>query len=277
MLPECVHRGHNYVPPEHVISEIKNLNDDAMELARIGIRLGLQDSVIAQLISQSSEDNADFTHNQIRYAIASARSKAIFNTCNPKNSSAENLIADFEKMKELGEDMSYVALIHDGIDGEFKIRTPKGQPSKVSAPLMKNTIADIRKSMQLSNSQQVLLAFAWVSGEELSMVKRFPEMFMFDVTERTNIEKRGMFLATGIDGLGKIFIGLHCFMPNAQAVSYNWIYKVAIPTLWGNETVECVEVAITDGEDALYSPLQNQSDTSSPWNGIEVYRLVNVI
>ena len=67
-------------------------------------------------------------------------------------------------------------------------------------------IDDIRAQMSINNGQEILLAFAWISEEELSLVKRFPEFFALDVTERTNVEKRSMFLVTGQDGNNKLFI-----------------------------------------------------------------------
>ena len=57
-----------------------------------------------------------------------------------------------------------------------------------------------------------MLAFAWIMGEELQMVSKFPEMIIFDGTELTNKEKRGLFVGTGQDGHNKIFIALHSFM-----------------------------------------------------------------
>jgi len=62
-------------------------------------------------------------------------------------------------------------------------------------------------------------------------------MFALDVTERTNVEKCSMFLVTGQDGNNKLFIVLHCFMPNAQMDSFNWIYDYAMPLLIGEETL----------------------------------------
>ena len=62
-------------------------------------------------------------------------------------------------------------------------------------------------------------------------------------------------------------------MPNAQACSFNWIYKHALLELWKKEVVERVQVAVTDGENALYSPLLNESrKESSVWRNLEVYQ-----
>ena len=133
-------------------------------------------------------------------------------------------------------------------------------------------IDTIRENMSLNNGQEILLAFAWISEEELSLVKRFPDFFAMDVTERTNIEKRSMFLVTGQDGNNKIFIALHCFMPNAQMDSFNWIYDYAMPLLIGEETLLMNKVTITDGEDALYTPLVNQTEREGPWQNSKHYR-----
>jgi len=133
-------------------------------------------------------------------------------------------------------------------------------------------IDDIRAQMSINNGQEILLAFAWISEEELSLVKRFPEFFALDVTERTNVEKRSMFLVTGQDGNNKLFIVLHCFMPNAQMDSFNWIYDYAMPLLIGEETLLKNKATITDGENALYSPLVNQTEKLGPWQNSKHYR-----
>ena len=79
-------------------------------------------------------------------------------------------------------------------------------------------------------------------------------------------------MATGIDGFGKIFIALHCYMPNAQPASFNWIYVHVMPVLWGYENISKIKAIITDGEHALYDPLINLSSLpDSDWNA-SVYR-----
>jgi hypothetical protein len=118
------------------------------------------------------------------------------------------------------------------------------------------------------------LAFAWITGEELQMVSKFPEMIIFDGTEQTNKEKRSLFVGTGQDGNNKIFLALHSFMPNSQMSAFHWIYEYAIPCLWSLETITNNDVVITDGEDALYGPLENLSNTGTEWSGTLVMRLV---
>jgi hypothetical protein len=98
-------------------------------------------------------------------------------------------------------------------------------------------IKEIRDSMCLNETQQVLLSFAWISAEEKHILTKFPELIFLDGTEKTNKKKRSMFIATGIDGLGRIFMALHCFMPNAKAISFNWIYEHAFVELWGEDEI----------------------------------------
>ena len=47
---------------------------------------------------------------------------------------------------------------------------------------------------------------------------------------KTNLEK-GLFLTTGIDGNGKIHIGMHCCMQNIFMEPFGWIYEEAMISL----------------------------------------------
>ena len=128
--------------------------------------------------------------------------------------------------------------------------------------------------MNLNDSTEMLLAFAWISEQERLKVERFPEFCSVDVTEKTNFEKRGLFQATFIDGDGGTFIGFRSYLPNAQMSSYNWIYEHAMPELFSTEILKRIQVVMSDGEMALYQPIQNLSEISSPWSGVKVMRCV---
>lgn len=211
-----------------------------------------------------------------RYAIEKNDLNSVFEDfLDKKNneSSAEELINSFNRRIKSGEDIHYVALTHKAESGQFSITLPPGRPSKTTDEYSMN-IQEIRSSMKINDSQDVLLAFAWVTGEELELVRKFPELFMIDVTEKTNKEKRGLVIGTGIDGLGRIFSGIHCFIPNAKEDTFFWIYDVALRELWGEEIISKVQVIITDGESCLFSPVDELKISSSQWQGITRYRLV---
>ncbi|GFH62118.1 hypothetical protein CTEN210_18594 [Chaetoceros tenuissimus] len=267
------HNFHIQHSQEFIESKINLLSPDLLSFAETCFSLGLPTSVISHLCKAYSQNQSEFTDNQLRYKIMKERDKEIVKDLSQyKNlSSAEALINDFENCKE---EVYYCELIHSKKDGHLKITQSKGRPPKILhlSTEQQKSIDEIRKDMEINDGQDVLLAFAWVTAEELELVQRFPELQLFDVTMKTNSENRGLFLATGIDGLGKIFTGLHCFMPNSKASSYNWIYTEALVTLWGETTLRNVQTIITDGEDALYKPLENLSEVNLYWKNVCVYR-----
>ena len=106
----------------------------------------------------------------------------------------------------------------------------------------------------------------------MRLLRRFPEFLAGDVTERTNNEKRGLFLLTGKDGNNKTFIACHCYLPNSKMDTFDWLYRIAIPTLAGEKIILCNQVFLTDGEDALYSPYINLTLIESPWANSRHYR-----
>ena len=59
-------------------------------------------------------------------------------------------------------------------------------------------------------------------------------------------------------------------MPNSQMRSFGWVYQVAIPHLWSEENVRKVSVVITDGEQALYVPVENLACTGGAWKNTSV-------
>ena len=134
-------------------------------------------------------------------------------------------------------------------------------------------IKAVRESMNIRDKQSMLLAFAWITGKELSLLRRFPEFLCGDVTERTNKEKRGLFLVTGQDGNNKSFIASHCYLPNSKMDTFDWIYTHAIPELATTAILLGNEVFITDGEDALFAPFINSTKLlDGPWKNSFHYR-----
>eukprot|EP00979_Chaetoceros_neogracilis_P000993 scaffold191_cov273-Chaetoceros_neogracile.AAC.8 len=132
-----------------------------------------------------------FSPKQIAYLVSRHKAeKIVHNFKGEYQSSAEKLIAAFDSMIEQNVDIVYVAMIHSK-DDEYLLKTSKGRPQKVSKQTDLN-IEEVRKSMSINNNQSVLLAFAWITGDELRMLERFPELITFDVTEKTNNEKRSL-------------------------------------------------------------------------------------
>ncbi len=128
--------------------------------------------------------------------------------------------------------------------------------------------------MLISDETEVLLAVAWATSAEIDKVSRFPEFCSVDVTEKTNLEKRGLFQATFLDGCGGTFIGMRAYLPNSQMSAFNWIYEEAMSHLFGDKTIERIQVVMSDGETALYEPIQSLSLSHTAWKGVKVMRCV---
>ena len=265
------HKGHHQVNSLHILPSLSSLNDDAISTIMSLYESNMTPSAIAAIITKRYGQNTKiYSASQMSHVISK---KLAENLCEnyTSMSSAEQLLHKFDTLALSDASLQYVALIHSVQDG-YKIKLPHGRPT-----ISQNqdfSIDQIRNAMRVNNNQDVLLAIAWTTSYEVQMLKKFPELITFDVTEKTNNQKRGLFLGTGLDGNGQLYPCLHVFMPNSQIGSYGWIYDTAIPALWDLETIQNIRAIGTDGESALYTPIQNLINIGGTWRGIYLYRYV---
>jgi len=271
-LDLSMHNGHLKSKSEHISCSINDLDEEAIDMI-MGLHECQQSpSTIASAITRLfGHNNNIFTPSQIHYVITRRTTEM---ACEDYNnlSSAEQLLQKFDNAKH--DDVSklqYIALIHSVEDG-YKIKLPHGRPNKISNFNGDTNIDQIRESLRVNNHQDVLLAVAWTTEYERNMFKKFPELVTFDVTEKTNNQKRGLFMGTGLDGNGQLFPCIHVFMPNSQSSSYGWIYTHALPSLWGTSVIKNIEAIGTDGEHAMFSPLQNLINIGGDWDGVHLFR-----
>jgi len=81
-----------------------------------------------------------------------------------------------------------------------------------------------------------------------------------DLTFGTNLQKRPLFLVTGVDGSNKVKTFIRSFMPSKQAKAFRWVIGTAMPTLLGSSpesTFKNVHMIATDEEDALISTVRS--------------------
>mmetsp|Transcript_15000 Transcript_15000/g.28232 ORF Transcript_15000/g.28232 Transcript_15000/m.28232 type:complete len:809 (-) Transcript_15000:162-2588(-) len=261
------HNGHIAMPPEYIRTPLYMLleDKDSLQLLHQCKQHLATDPFVTAILRERTQLQS-IKPKQMQYLMSKLRAQELLTNNINNLSSAERLLKQFDDLVEGNEEINYVALIHS-FDQGYKLRVPKGRPSKECAGFSSMNIDNIRESMKIKEGQDILLAFAWTTKKEAEMAHKFPEIFMMDVTEKTNIEKRGTFVVTGIDGNNKIFIALHCFMPNGFMETYDWIYDYAFPLLVGEHVIEHNEIVVTDGEYALYDPLVNLSHVNSPWQG----------
>lgn len=101
---------------------------------------------------------------------------------------------------------------HSTGDGLFVVE--KGSPRRKLNPtdIPGLDAAEIRARLRLSDSKKLLLLFAWTVDDELRLFRMHPEVHSWDVTKKTNKEKRGLLMATGKDGNGRYEPVRHMFV-----------------------------------------------------------------
>ena len=105
-------------------------------------------------------------------------------------------------------------------------------------------------------------------GKEKEVMNKFRELFIIVVIENTNMEKIGLFMSTGIDGNGKMCMGIKCSMNNDILESSSWTYENGAIELGLQKAIEHMEIAISDQERSLYELTDNLSNVDSPHRGL---------
>ena len=84
----------------------------------------------------------------------------------------------------------------------------------------------------------------------------FSRFLSIYVTFGLNKERRSLLRICGVDGNLKVFPGFNCFMPSKQFCAFNWVCRVAIPTLVGVETLRYNSLITSDQENPLISGIR---------------------
>jgi hypothetical protein len=121
----------------------------------------------------------------------------------------------------------------------------------------------VRFARRVDDSQDLLLAFAWVLPEEHRQFSLYPFVAHIDGTNSTNKESRPLVTVTGRDALGNQFTALRAYLPNNQAWVFKWLFQTVFPTLLGTDALAHVVVFITDG-DSQETSLGNAIDALFP-------------
>lgn len=267
------HFGHVKMDTTHIPIKLSEMMEKQRPLIDACVKAKLNATQMAEVCRADIGENQGYISiNKCEYIKSTFDDIAVMCKSMDNNmSSAEKVIKMMDYMIESGKDLDYRVLIHSKEHG-INIRNPKGRPRKFDGDVL--SIDTVRKAMSIHEDKDVLLAIAWMTGEEKELITRFPEVISADVTERTNLEKRPLYLFCGLDGNRKIFPALHCFMPNSTTEIYEWIYEYAFLDMAGANVVERNEVFLTDGETAMYESLDNLKGTSSPWASTTLFRCI---
>ena len=178
----------------------------------------------------------------------------------------------FEKTQQLSPVTERAADTQDKISGSGFISevhshdSGKEEISKASDDMnllegeaqdMAKYVEGVRRARRVDDSQDLLLAFAWVLPEEHRQFSLYPFVAHIDGTNSTNKESRPLVTVTGRDALGHQFTVLRAFLPNNQAWVFKWLFQTVFPTLLGMDALARIAVFITDGDSQETSQLDN--------------------
>ena len=108
----------------------------------------------------------------------------------------------------------------------------------------------IREKLRVtSQNDKILLAFAWTDDESKLRFDMFPEVVAADCTNHMNREERPVMLFSGLDSNNKTFSHTWVFMPAESKWAFRWVIQVAMPTLHNQETLDNVQLFLTDQDE----------------------------
>ena len=128
-------------------------------------------------------------------------------------------------------------------------------------------VVNVKTNLWDTDDQSMLLAVAWVTDEELSLMQMFLEVWFMDVTLGTNKEGRCLFLVCGKNSNNKGFTGVSIFVPSEQHWMFDWIFMDCLPTLLSHVIVQHNTLCVTDEDPQMYGALRAQQLLGNPWKG----------
>jgi hypothetical protein len=73
---------------------------------------------------------------------------------------------------------------------------------------------EVREALLVDDSENILLAIAWVTNEGVRLFRLFPKVTFWDTQQMTNQERRPCFLGCDKDSEKRCFTYLWAFMPS---------------------------------------------------------------
>jgi hypothetical protein len=118
--------------------------------------------------------------------------------------------------------------------------------------------AEVREALKVDDSENILLAVAWVSDEEARYFHMFPEVSFADTAQKVNLEKRPCFIICGKDSENRSFSFLTAFIPSECRWVFQWLFSKAMPALLGGkESIDKIVLMMTDGDHNEYGPIED--------------------
>ncbi len=110
-----------------------------------------------------------------------------------------------------------------------------------------------------------LIDFA--SDEMIHMMNKFPEVFFTDGICSMNCQNKHLFLMVLKDANGEAHIGNISVLPSEKRWVFNEIFKTVFTKLYGESTIRCNRLMLTDEDSAEVEPIMNSIATIDAYHG----------
>ena len=251
------HINHLKVDPKHVVTHrselclvtkqtIKNLIESGSSNSSIMDYLSLKFNITTSM-SQISSFRNDMIIDIIKDHPSFTSSPYADNL-----SSVDRLIKLFESMKNV----TYVYVKHSMMSGFVTFTRTKSEKTLMSESIEAD-VNSWRKALQIGDSQDILVSFAWCHDDEKRQVVMFPELLSGDMAFGLNRERRNLIIFAGVNGNNEAYTAFRCWMPSKQSVAYQWAIGVALPSIIGENVTSRNKIITSDAEPALVTAFLN--------------------
>ena len=255
------HNNHIWINPIHLTMPKNTVSPSVMHSIECLISSGHDIPSIQLFVKDRYKENIDY---QTIYNLRMNSISSLLKACNekPYGTSVDKLIAIFKNTKSV----SFVYILHRANSGFVTFRKSRNQSlseyvsdfnSDINNQLSTKSISNWRGALSLSDSNNVLVAFAWAHDEELKAAQKHPQFLACDVTFGVNRERRELFLVAGSDGRNRTFTAFRCFIPSKQEQAYSWILNEGLTHILSSDTLKFNQCISCDQEIALISGINN--------------------
>ena len=271
------HVNHIYVDPKYLTTKKNSLSSQLIHEINCMMETGTKLSAVSSLLQSRYKINVSY---QTLYNMRMNKIKDLLKQCSkdPYGTPVNRLINIFTNT----ENVSFVYILHRKDSGFVTFRRNRNESIqqyvnsvniRESTGFSERSIQDWRDELSLSDSNHILVAFAWAHDEELKSTEMYPEYLAADVTFGVNRERRELFLVAGIDGRHRVFTSFRCFIPSKQEHSYTWIINQAMPHLLSNKVFHYNQLICTDNELNMNNAVKTSIDSPKPAFYFSKFRL----
>ena len=135
-------------------------------------------------------------------------------------------------------------------------------------------VKNVVKGLELGNNEY-LIAIAWCTEEQKLYHRKFPFILGYDETFRTNAEKRALASLCGMTMDNKLLMFVEAFLPSKQKWVFNWLWKVAYPTLLDRPSLKKTAIILVDQDENNWTAMSVNLASNDAVYGEAVGRLCN--